>query len=110
MPDYDLILRNGTIVDGSGAATYTGDLAKPAGSLVTVSVKVVDAPDGSAADLTKQSVTFRIHGLTTGLFLYPTVPVDASGIATPTPWVLTRTYTRWWFCPKPISTSRRSLP
>ena len=27
MPDYDLILRNGTIVDGSGAATYIGDLA-----------------------------------------------------------------------------------
>src|SRR5947209_19149983 len=27
MPDYDLILRNGTIVDGSGDGTYVGDLA-----------------------------------------------------------------------------------
>src|SRR2546423_14150160 len=27
MPDYDLILRNGTIVDGTGTATYIGDLA-----------------------------------------------------------------------------------
>src|SRR5438552_5648890 len=27
MPDYDLILRNGTIVDGTGDAAYVGDLA-----------------------------------------------------------------------------------
>src|SRR5437763_1244389 len=27
MPDFDLILRNGNIVDGSGNASYTGDVA-----------------------------------------------------------------------------------
>src|SRR6201996_193069 len=26
MPDFDLVIRNGTIVDGSGAATYEGDV------------------------------------------------------------------------------------
>src|SRR5438067_13125731 len=27
MPEFDLILRNGTIVNGTGAATFVGDLA-----------------------------------------------------------------------------------
>src|SRR5207248_10838961 len=71
-----------TVLPEDATMTCTADRGKPAGSLVAVSVKVADAADGSAADLTKMSVTFRIHGLTTGLFLDPTVRADASGIAT----------------------------
>ena len=34
---YDLIIRNGTIVDGTGAAPFTGDIAISAGKVAAVS-------------------------------------------------------------------------
>ncbi len=36
MPTYDLIIRNGTIVDGTGAARFTGDLAVKDGLIAAV--------------------------------------------------------------------------
>ena len=36
MTDYDLVLRDGTIVDGTGAPTFTGDVAVSSGRIVAV--------------------------------------------------------------------------
>ena len=36
MATYDLIIRNGTIVDGTGAARFTGDLAVKDGLIAAV--------------------------------------------------------------------------
>jgi N-acyl-D-aspartate/D-glutamate deacylase len=36
MPDFDLILRNGTILDGSGDASYVGDLAIAADRIAAI--------------------------------------------------------------------------
>ena len=44
MPQYDTIIRNGTLIDGSGAAAFTGDLAISDGQIAAIG-KV----EGSAA-------------------------------------------------------------
>lgn len=36
MPQYDLIIRNGTIVDGTGEARFTGDIAVKDGLIARV--------------------------------------------------------------------------
>jgi N-acyl-D-aspartate/D-glutamate deacylase len=43
MPTYDLVLRNGTIVDGSGAPRFTGDLAVKDGLIAAVGTVHGDA-------------------------------------------------------------------
>lgn len=43
MPTYDLIIRNGTIVDGTGAARFTGDVAVKDGLIAAVGTVHGDA-------------------------------------------------------------------
>ncbi|HEX4848788.1 MAG TPA: amidohydrolase family protein, partial [Novosphingobium sp.] len=43
MPSYDLIIRNGTIVDGTGAARFTGDVAVKDGLIAAVGTVHGDA-------------------------------------------------------------------
>ena len=49
---HDLVIRNGTIVDGTGAAAFTGDLAVDGG--VITAVGRADAPSQRAADAPSQ--------------------------------------------------------
>jgi Putative Ig domain len=71
-----------TVQPEDATITYTGDVTKPGGSLITVSAKVIDAADGAPGDLTKLQVTFDVHGLVSGLNLSSgPVHVNASGIA-----------------------------
>lgn len=46
-PRYDLLIRNGRIVDGSGAASFTGDVAIKGETIVAVAPKI----EGSAANV-----------------------------------------------------------
>ncbi|MCZ8017864.1 D-aminoacylase [Novosphingobium sp.] len=45
MPSYDLIIRNGTIVDGTGAARFTGDVAVKNGLIAAVGKVQGDAAE-----------------------------------------------------------------
>ncbi|MCZ8324259.1 MAG: D-aminoacylase [Sphingomonadaceae bacterium] len=45
MPTYDLIIRNGTIVDGTGAARFTGDVAVKNGLIAAVGKVQGDAAE-----------------------------------------------------------------
>lgn len=45
MPTYDLIIRGGTIVDGTGAARFTGDVAIKDGLIAAVGLVQGDAKD-----------------------------------------------------------------
>ena len=52
---YDLVIRNGTIVDGLGGAPFTGDVAVTGGVIATVGV--VDGPGAREIDATGLLVT-----------------------------------------------------
>lgn len=45
MPAFDLIIRNGTIVDGTGAERFTGDVAIREGLIVQVGTVHGDAAE-----------------------------------------------------------------
>ncbi|MGH7125014.1 MAG: amidohydrolase family protein, partial [Stellaceae bacterium] len=45
MPSHDLVIRNATVIDGSGAPRYTADIALAAGIIVAIGR---DLPRGDA--------------------------------------------------------------
>ena len=45
MPEYDLVIRGGTIVDGTGVPSYKGDLAIKDGRIARISGQI--SPGGA---------------------------------------------------------------
>ena len=43
MPQFDTIIRNGTLVDGTGAAAYVGDVAIADGKIAALGAVTGDA-------------------------------------------------------------------
>ena len=76
---YDLLLRNGTIVDGSGGAPYLGDVAINGGQVARVAPSIA-APAGRTIDVRGEVIApgfidIHVHatrGSNIGLFAVPT--------------------------------------
>ena len=57
MSDYDLVIRNGTIVDGTRLPAFKADLAIKHGKIAQISGKIVCEP--TSANWTPPDVTWR---------------------------------------------------
>src|SRR6476646_11357551 len=76
-PQYDLILKNGRIVDGSGAPWYRGDVAVRGDTIVAVAA-AISAPARRVIDVQSQVVAPGFIDIHTharrGIFDVPTAP------------------------------------
>src|SRR3954454_15641853 len=74
-PQYDLVIRNGRIVDGTGSPWYLGDLAVRNDTIVRIAPRI-DAPAARVIDATGKIVAPGFIDLHThsrrGIFQVPT--------------------------------------